>query len=166
MDITKQLQKNRLVFKSLLEDVKPDFITWRPSPDKWCLLEIICHLYDEERYDFRYRTQWVLEKPNELPPPFNPLDWVTDHNYMQQDYNVMLNQFLNERDNSIVWLNNLKKPNWSNAYNHNKFGKVTAKHYLDNWLAHDYLHIRQVVKQKFNYLNSQTNENLEYAGIW
>ena len=166
MDITKQLQKNRLVFKSLLEDVKPDFITWRPNPDKWCLLEIICHLYDEERYDFRYRTQWVLEKPNELPPPFNPLDWVTDHNYMQQDYNLMLKQFLNERDNSIVWLNKLKNPNWSNAYNHNKFGKVTAKHYLDNWLAHDYLHIRQVVKQKFNYLNSQTNENLEYAGIW
>jgi hypothetical protein len=129
-------------------------------------LEIVCHLYDEEQFDFRFRAQWVLEQPNTPPPPFNPIDWVTDHKYMDQNYDDMVKTFLSERDTSIVWLQDLKNPNWDNYYIHPKLGKVTAKHYLDNWLAHDYLHVRQIIKQKFDYLNSQTNENLEYAGIW
>jgi len=166
MDITEQLQKNNFVFKSLLENIQTDLITWRPRPDKWCLLEIVCHLYDEEQLDFRFRTQWVLEQPGVSPPPFNPLDWVIDHKYMKQDYNEVLIKFLNERERSITWLKELKKPNWDNSYRHPKLGNVKATHYLDNWLAHDYLHIRQIIKQKFDYLTSQTNENLEYAGIW
>ncbi len=166
MKVIDQLQKNKSVFESLLKDVQPELITWRPKLEKWCLLEIVCHLYDEEQFDFRYRTQWVLEQPNVLPPPFNPLDWVIDHKYMEQDYNSMVTKFLNEREASITWLKELKNPNWDNSYIHPKLGKTTAKHYLDNWLAHDYLHLRQIVKQKFDYLNSQTNENLKYAGIW
>jgi len=166
MNIVEQLQKNKFVFQSLLEGVPKEFITWRPKPTKWCLLEILCHLYDEEQFDFRFRTQWVLEKPKQLPPPFNPLAWVKEHKYMGQEYNEMIQKFLSERDVSIAWLKNLKNPNWENSYMHPKLGKTTAKYYLCNWLAHDYLHIRQIIKHKFDYLNSQTNENLEYAGIW
>jgi len=166
MNIVEQLQKNKFVFQSLLEEAPNRFITWRPRPNKWCLLEIICHLYDEEQFDFRFRTQWVLEKPKQLPPPFNPLDWVKEHKYIEQEYKDMIKKFLLERDVSIAWLKNLKNPNWENSYMHPKLGKTTAKHYLDNWLAHDYLHIRQIIKQKFDYLNSQTNENLRYAGVW
>ena len=166
MDIAEQLQKNKFVFQSLLEEVQPELITWRSRPDKWCLLEIVCHLYDEEQYDFRFRAQWVLEQPNKVPPQFNPLDWVKDHKYMEQNYKDMVSKFLTERDVSVAWLNSLQNPNWDNAYTHPKLGKVTAKHYLDNWLAHDYLHVRQIIKQKLDYLSSQTNENLEYAGVW
>jgi len=166
MDITGLLQKNIFVYKSLLEDIQPELITWRPRPDKWCLLEIVCHLCDEEQLDFRFRTQWVLEQPNVLPPPFNPLDWVKDHQYMDQDYNIMVKKLLAEREASIQWLSELKNPNWGSSYNNPKSGRTTAQHYLDNWLAHDYLHIRQIIKQKFDFLNSQTNERLEYAGIW
>jgi hypothetical protein len=85
---------------------------------------------------------------------------------MEQNYEDMVKTFLSERDASIVWLKELKNPNWDNSYTHPKLGKVTAKHYLDNWLAHDYLHVRQIIKQKFDFLTSHTGENLEYAGIW
>lgn len=164
--IARQLLKNKKVFQFLLENVEPELITWRPEPNKWCLLEIVCHLYDEEQFDFKFKAQWVLEKPNALPPPFNTKDWVVNHKYMKQDYNDVLNKFLNERENSVKWLSSLKNINKNNFYTHKTYGKVTAKHYLDNWLAHDYLHIRQIIKYKFDYLQSQTNENLEYAGVW
>lgn len=85
---------------------------------------------------------------------------------MEQDYNTMVKKFLAEREASITWSKELKNPKWDNSYRLPKLGKITAKHYLDNWLAHDYLHVRQIIKQKFDYFNSQTNENLEYAGIW
>jgi len=166
MNIAEQLHKNKFVFQSLLEDVQPELVTWRPRPDKWCLLEIVCHLFDEEQFDFRFRAQWILEQPDTQPPPFNPIDWVTDHKYMEQNYEDMVKRFLSERDASIVWFKELKNPNWDYGYIHPKLGKVTAKHYIDNWLAHDYLHVRQIIKQKFDFLTNQTNENLEYAGIW
>ena len=164
--ITEQLQKNKSVFRSILENVDEEFIHWRPRPDKWSLLEIVCHLYDEERLDFKFRTQWLLEQPGILPPPFNPLDWVKSHKYADQNYYTILSKFLNEREASIQWLKSLKHPNWEHTYTHPQKGLISAKHYLDNWLAHDYLHIRQIIKQKFDYLNANTNESLDYAGIW
>ena len=37
---------------------------------------------------------------------------------------------------------------------------------LTNWLAHDYLHIRQIIKLKFDFLKDQSDEHLSYAGEW
>ena len=164
--VLEQLQKNKGIFKNLFEDENEDMFLWKQTPEKWCLLEILCHLYDEEREDFRFRTKWVLERPNETPPPIAPNDWVTERNYMQQDYRVMLDKFLAERDDSIDWLKSLKNPKWDNYYVHPKIGNLSAKHFLDNWLAHDYLHFRQITKLKFDYLNHRSGERLDYAGIW
>ncbi len=164
--VVEQLQKNKGIFKELFKDEKEDLFLWKQTPEKWCLLEILCHLYDEEREDFRFRTKWVLERPNEIPPPFNPIDWVTERNYIQQNYNLMLDKFLAERDDSIYWLKSLENPKWDNYYTHQKIGDLSAKHFLDNWLAHDYLHIRQITKLKFDYLNHHSGERLDYAGIW
>ncbi len=164
--VVEQLQKNKSIFNELFKDENKDLFLWKQTPEKWCLLEILCHLYDEEREDFRFRTKWVLERPNEIPPPFNPIDWITERDYIQQNYKDMLDKFLAERDNSIVWLKSLKNPKWDNFYTHLKFGNQSANHYLDNWLAHDYLHIRQITKLKFDYLNHHSGERLDYAGIW
>ena len=46
-----QLRAHRSAFDSLLREVPPELRLWRPDPAHWCLLEIVCHLYDEERED-------------------------------------------------------------------------------------------------------------------
>jgi hypothetical protein len=139
---------------------------WKPNPEKWCLLEIVCHLYDEEREDFRARTKHTLETPNAPLPPIDPQGWVEARNYLQQNYHDKLNNFLTERELSVIWLQTLSNAKWDNAYEHPKLGRMTAKMFLANWLAHDYLHIRQITKVKFDYLKQLTNEDLSYAGNW
>ncbi len=166
LQVAQQLQHNKLVFLELLKDVELGMIHWKQDKDTWCLLEILCHLYDEERDDFRFRVNWLLEKPGETPPPFNPMEWVLDHNYMQQDYEPMLYKFIAERENSLRWLNSLNNPNWGNYFKHPKLGKLSASYYLNNWLAHDYLHIRQILKLKFDYLEHVSGNDLNYAGKW
>ena len=42
------LERDKLVFDSLLRDVSEEVIQWKPNPNKWSLLEIVCHLLDEE----------------------------------------------------------------------------------------------------------------------
>ena len=164
--IRQELLRNRDVFKGLLTGLTNKEYLWKPNPDKWCLLEIICHLYDEEREDFRARTAHVLETPTEPLPPIDPPGWVQERNYIKQDYADKLDKFLKEREKSVEWLQSLKFPKWDNAYNHPKFGQMTAKIFLSNWLAHDYLHIRQIVKLKYDYLKQLSNEDLNYAGNW
>jgi len=164
--IIQMLSKNVAVYKALLTSETTSTYLWKMNPDKWCLLEIICHLYDEEREDFRTRTKQVLEKPELSLPPIDPVNWVKERNYIEQNYVETLDKFLNERQQSIDWLQSLKNPKWNNTHLHPKIGEISGKMFLANWLAHDYLHIRQIIKLKFNYLNQFSEESLIYAGNW
>jgi len=164
--IIEQLQSNKTIFYYLLKVDKEDVVLWKQTPKKWCLLEIVCHLHDEECYDFRFRTQWCLEHPNQIPPPIDPIGWIIKHDYLNQDYQTMLNKLLSERDQSITWLQSHKNVNWDSSFVHSKLGELSAKHFLINWLAHDYLHIKQILKLKYDYLKHQSGENLDYAGVW
>ena len=164
--IINQLEKNLNVFEHILQDVDEELIQWRPDTDKWCLLEIVCHLYDEERLDFRFRTQWTLVRPGEIPPTFNPLEWVEDHDYASQDFRDMLNKFESERIKSVSWLNGLSNVSWDNAFEHPKLGTLSAAYFLNNWLAHDYLHIRQINRYKYEYFSLDSDHGLDYAGNW
>jgi len=164
--IINELSRNKNVFKELMAGKTEEEYMWKSSPDKWCLLEIICHLYDEEREDFRTRTKHVLETPELDLIPFDQLAWINDRKYIEQNYTVILSKFINERERSIKWLESLHHPNWNNYTDHPKFGQMSAKMFLSNWLAHDYLHLRQILKLKFDYLKNISGETLVYAGNW
>lgn len=166
INIVKELEVNKLVFQQLLLDIAPEQYTWKPQAKKWSLLEIICHLYDEEREDFRARTRYALEAYPEVIPPIDPEGWVAQRAYMEQSYESKLSDFLQERDQSIYWLKDLKTPNWNTEIIHPRIGKVSARFFLENWLVHDYIHIRQILKVKYAYLEHKTDSNLKYAGNW
>jgi hypothetical protein len=164
--IINELSRNKEVFKDLLLGIDKSEYLWKSMPDKWCLLEIICHLFDEEREDFRARIFHLLKNP-ELPlSQIDPNGWVQERVYIQQNYSEKLNDFLKERERSVKQLQTLTNPRWDNEYNHPIFGKMTPKMILSNWLAHDYLHLRQILKLKFEYLKSISDETLNYAGEW
>ncbi|MBI2966977.1 MAG: DinB family protein [Bacteroidetes bacterium] len=160
------LSCNSDVFRTLFSDVSEQEYLWKPPPNKWCLLEIVCHLYDEEREDFRARVKHVLENP-ELPmASIDPVNWVTKRKYIERNYSEMIEKFLEERKQSVVWLKSLKEPKWENTYNHTQIGTMTAYSFLNNWLAHDYFHFRQIVRTKYRYLQQVTGDKLIYAGEW
>ena len=164
--IIKELSRNKDIFNGLINGVSKEEYLWKWNPDKWCLLEIVCHLFDEEREDFRIRTKLVLQDPTLPLPPFDPTAWPLERAYIQQNYNNKVYSFLNERDQSIDWLQSLKEPKWDNAFQHSKFGAMSAGLFLANWLAHDYLHLRQILTLKYKYLEQLSGESLKYAGDW
>ena len=165
-DIIQELKANQVVFKNLLEGVPPALYHWKASSETWCLLEIICHLRDVEGEDFRDRLQHTLEQPNEVMPAIFPDRWVTERKYMEQDFSTALYSFLTDRDKSVEWLESLNAPKWDNVYQHPEFGPLSALLFLHNWLVHDYLHIRQILKVKYAYLEQSALVDLSYAGNW
>jgi len=162
----KALASNAATFKAMFSDVPKEMYLWKPAPDKWCLLEIACHLFDEEREDFRARVKDTLLTPEKSWPSIDPLKWVVERKYMEQDYESKIVAFLNEHADSIRWLESLVNPNWNNSHTHPKVGPVKAELLLVNWLAHDYLHFRQITRTKYLYLQAHAGVPRDYAGTW
>lgn len=160
------MTSNKAVFRSLLKDVPAELIRWKPSPEKWSLLEVICHLVDEEKEDFRTRLRQTLKDPEQRFPKIDPPGWVKTRKYHRQDYKKKLREFMAERDRSIRWLKQLRSPAWKNAHHHPKFGELSAEMFLANWLAHDHLHMRQIIRLKYEYLHSKEKVRFDYAGNW
>lgn len=165
-EIIANLSRNKAIFEAHFRGISSIQYLWKPSPEKWCLLEILCHLVDEEIEDFRARVGYVLEQPETPMPSIDPVGWVTSRKYMEANYEERLSTFLEERQKSIDWLNSLNSPKWENKYHHPTLGEMTAQKFLANWLAHDYLHLRQIGKIKYLYLKNLSDEDLTYAGNW
>ena len=160
-----QLESNIRLFKELLSDVPEEQIHWRPTAKKWSILEVVNHLYDEEREDFRYRLRSVLENPDAAWPPIAPEAWVVERGYAKRDYRPSVSNFIQERQESIKWLRGLSAPNWQASYRHPQVGSMSAEMILANWLAHDFLHVRQITALKYGFLASVAAPiSLEYAG--
>jgi len=164
--IINQLELNIAVFTSLLSGAGRELYTWKPAEEKWCMLEVLCHLHDEEQEDFRARVIHILNNPAEPMAAINPPAWVTEREYMLQDYNEVLRRFITERKASVEILRGLDNPPWQNVYQHPVLGPMTAEMILANWLAHDYLHIRQIDGLKYGYLQFTSGQELAYAGNW
>lgn len=164
--IIKQLKVNQDTFKNLLSDSPEEEYLFRPAEGKWCLLEIVCHLYDEEQFDFRARVKHTLENAEGDPQKIDPAGWVESKKYIEWNYNETLNKFIDERKKSLEWLTSLKDPAWKNEYIHPKYGGMSAEFFLSNWLAHDYLHFRQILNTKYKYLDHISGMDLLYAGEW
>jgi len=160
------LEANQSIFQNLLLNQSEDAYLYRPHSEHWCLLEIVCHLYDEEKEDFRLRLKTILESPGIAPPPIDPEAWVKERKYIERNYEIMVHKFLDERTRSIEWLRSLNAPQWDNFYQHVTLGKLSAHLFISNWLAHDYLHIRQITRVKYTYLKSISKEDVSYAGKW
>ncbi len=125
---------------------------WKPAPEKWSLLEILCHLLDEEKADFRQRISLTLEDPAQDWPPIDPEAWAGDRDYNTRDLNATLAEFEKERAASLTWLRHLEAPHWSSKKVHPVIGPLLAGDLLASWVAHDLLHLRQAASTRLAYV--------------
>ena len=163
-----ELRRNLEIFKSLFESVHDELIHWKKDEDHWCYLEVICHLLDEEREDFRLRLQTLLNQPEADFISIDPVGWVKDRDYINQEFHEKCQAFYNERSDSLKYLESLDEddPGWFNTKDHKYFGKISPQYFLNNWVTHDYLHIRQLQRIKYDYMDMIADHSIEYAGKW
>lgn len=164
--IIEELARNKEIFKNQLTYVSASRGAWRPNKGHWSLIEVVCHLHDEEREDFRTRVKHVLETPELALPPIDPVGWVKSRNYIGQDYQEMVERLLYQRQVSLDWLATLYDAPWDNTHQHPKFGPMSAHMFLTNWLVHDHIHIRQINRIHYLYVLEQSDVPTDYAGRW
>ncbi len=165
-ELIQQLSQQGEIIVAMLQLFSTDFATERYAPDKWCALEIACHLADEEAEDFRARLRHILETPDAPMPSISPANWIKDRHYIDRDFSDEIERFRIERQASLLWLRTLNDAPWENAYQHPTVGSVPAGLILVNWVAHDVLHIRQLLSLRYQLLKARSPFPLDYAGEW
>lgn len=160
------LLQHAQAIEQLVTDVSDAQARWRPAPESWSMLEVICHLCDEEREDFRARLRHILDQAPGLPPETDPQGWVTARQYNQRALRGAVEQFMQERKASLDWLRTLRAPDWERAVE-GPFGRIAAGDMLAAWAAHDLLHLRQLVELRYAYLRQAAAPyRIDYAGRW
>jgi len=151
---------------ALTLNVADSEVRWKPNSNNWSMLEVLNHLVDEEILDFRRHLDHILHTPEGQWPEINPQAWVTEKNYNDTQMNKTLENFKKERDKSITWLMELSDPDWDNVVNFS-WGSLCAGDMLASWLAHDLLHLRQLIELRYQItLNACQPFSVEYAGKW
>ena len=161
-----ELSNSTEIIRALLSGISQEEASRKPSPGSWSILEVTCHLHDEEREDFRKRLNFILHDQTGEYPLINPQKWVTERNYNQQNFDEMKEKFFTERQQSLDWLEEISDSDWNTIYRF-KNDSVTAGEMFASWVAHDNLHIRQLVELRRHRIESITQPYpIGYAGDW
>jgi hypothetical protein len=151
---------------ALVKGVSDEQARWKPDLDSWSILEVVNHLLDEEREDFRVLLDLALHRPDEPRPRIAPEAWVTERGYNERDLEESLQGFLAAREESLAWLRGLSSPDWEAVYKA-PWGPIRAGDVFAAWVVHDLLHIRQLVELHWSYTTRQLQPyRVEYAGEW
>jgi hypothetical protein len=162
----RQLERGIERIEALVRGVADDQARWKPDPASWSILEVMGHLADEERLDFRVRLDHTLHRPGTPWPPIDPEGWVTERHYNEGDLDETVGRFVDARADSVRWLRTLGTPAWDAAHTA-PFGSLRAGDLMAAWVGHDLLHMRQIVRLHWQYLSQEAAPyRPAYAGRW
>ncbi len=166
IDAIRLLERNGTALVALLDHLDPELALWRPQPDKWSFLEVASHLLDEERDDFRTRIRLTLENPEQEWPRIDPEGWVEERNYAGRVFRDVVNELRRERAASLEWLR-MTPVDLDASHRHPQLGPMRTGDLLASWAAHDLLHLRQLTRMQFHWLETHAKPySLDYAGPW
>ncbi|CAG1771803.1 hypothetical protein BAC2_01967 [uncultured bacterium] len=118
------------------------------------------------REGFRFHLDSILHRPTEEWPSFDPGSWIIGRGYNQRALPDMLDNFLAEREKSLAWLKSLSAPNWQSEHV-DEGGSISAAEMFASWVAHDNLHIRQLVEpRRARIVGLAAPFDVNYAGDW
>jgi hypothetical protein len=165
-DVIARMTSNGEAIQALVQGVSHEQARWKPGPEDWSILEVINHLHDEEIEDFRAHLDLILYHPDQPWPRIDPQGWVTARRYNERDLEASLQNLGRARQESLAWLRGLSSPDWQAVYR-TPFAEMTAGDMLAAWVAHDLLHLRQLVELLWAYTTRLVQpHSIRYAGDW
>jgi hypothetical protein len=161
-----ELSYSTEMLRALLVGINQEEAQIKPDAESWSILEVVCHLYDEEREDFREHLDFILHRQTEEWHQIDPQGWVTERKYNEQNFTEMQEKFFAERQKSLEWLRGLSAVNWETTYT-SQYNSMKAGEMFACWVAHDNLHIRQLTELRRKWIERITQPyDIGYAGDW
>ena len=123
----------------------PAHLTWRPSPDAWCINEIIGHLIEAEQRGFAGRLRQILSQDD---PRFEPWDQPAiahARRDCERNGRELLHSFEQLRTASIHLVERIAPDQLARSGHHPVVGVIAVPDLLAEWVFHDRTHLQQIL---------------------
>ena len=140
----RELARLSPVLTALLDDLDPALWTQRPAANEWSVVEIVCHLRDEETEDFGARVRVVIAGGDRFEP-IDPERWARERAYAQASPGKALTALLERRAKSLELLAAIEPSALARVVDQPRLGPMSGLDLLAAWVTHDRLHVTQIV---------------------
>src|SRR5579864_3794400 len=123
-------------------------LRYKPSPDKWCILEILGHLADIEIvYAHRFRQMLADKKP--VIAPMDQDAWAQNLGYMETPAPGLVALYGLNRHHTLQLLRRMKSGDLEKSAFHPELKQdVTVAEYVEKMGSHGTNHLAQIERMK------------------
>ncbi len=118
-------------------------VDYRPTPDKWCVRQIVAHLADSEMIAaIRFRS--ILAEDNPTLIRMDEKKWAENLDYSRKKPSHSLETFRRTRADSYDLLKELDESAFERSGMHNERGRTTLLDWLRIFAVHAEKHTQQI----------------------
>ena len=110
-DILGTLEKQAKDVQNLFTGLTVDKQTYRPSPDKWSVKEVLGHIIDTERI-FAYRALRIARNDKTPLPGFEQEDYVRAARFDERPLPALLDEFAATRNSTLSLMRSFSPDAW------------------------------------------------------
>jgi len=119
-------------------------LRYKPSPDRWCIWEILGHLADMEIL-YAYRIRQMLADKNPVLAPIDQDDWAKNLGYLDSPISESIALYGLNRHANVRLLRRLKAVDLLKSARHPELDhKVTVADYVRMMSKHGPNHLEQI----------------------
>jgi uncharacterized damage-inducible protein DinB len=134
------------ILRAVLSGITGKESSWKPSPQRWCILEVLGHLCHVESHSFRPRIEIMLKETDPEFPDYDPSVYEAASLFNRADLTAALDEFEQERARSLELLRTIPSSALTRTGRHSALGTVTMGQLLHHFAMHDLGHLRQIIE--------------------
>lgn len=138
------LRSSIAALASLVQPLAAEDWCRKPSPEEWCLTEIVCHLRDVEAEVNMPRIVKFIKEENPFITGKDTDIWAKERKYFQQDGSQALDSFIKSRLELVRILEQMDENKWDATARHSIFGPIQLRELIKITNSHDKLHLQTI----------------------
>ena len=142
-EILARLRETPKALAALLRGVSGEALRRKPAPEKWSMLEVVCHLRDVEEF-FVERYGKIANHDRPQLGMINQDELAAKLRYNEDDPRLVLKEFQDLRAESVAILGALAYQSWGRVGVHPKRGDVSVTWTAEHQVEHDANHLSQI----------------------
>jgi hypothetical protein len=140
-DLIDILRINSERWRQIASGLDRDLLARQPAPGEWSALQCLSHAADTEAQVFATRIRAIRDGRPELPS-YDPDVQATPVG-AESDPAAIAERLATQRRDSLALLATISEEDLDRGSRHLELGPVTLRELLNEWAAHDLMHIVQ-----------------------
>ena len=147
-DYIEKLRKTCSLLKEEMGGLTEEQASWKPSPEKWCIKEIVWHLADGEEEVFTIRLRRILKESRPYLYSVDQDKLAAERNYIKKDLKEGIEKFCKQRQISLEIIETAKSEDWERMGSHQTLGVISFEDIVKKMVDHDGKHLEQIKRLK------------------